>query len=255
MARLLYNSNNEQHITNRADLFQFATPAPLGRMHRPVGFGEWADLVATELDGVGVQINTEEYAVSNDGGKMFGLMSISPMEGELITSKEWELLIGLRGSNDQSVQRGLTIGTRVMVCSNLCFSGDLGRWQTKQTTHINSRLPAIVRNALSYLPAMADRENARHDKYKLTTLRERACDAALVEIYRRDGMTAAQLGRAVDELHNPTYAEHAADGYNVWRTWNAVTEALKPSGNNFNHELLRQRSQVATKFFDEVVGL
>ena len=251
---LIYNSANETKVIGAQALRQFATPAPLGRFHKPTPFVDFAELVEHRL-GRQFDIALSEYAVSKDGNKMFGMIELAPLEGELITADEWRMQIGVRSSHDQSLQTGLTMGTRVLVCSNLCFTGDIGRWDTKNTTYKMDRLPLLVEDAVAKLPQFIQREGARRDAYKLRELKPRIGDAALVEVYRRGGLTSAQLGRAIDQWHEPEHAEHAQDGHNVWRAWNAVTEALKPTGANNNMELVRQRSMVATKFFDEVVGL
>ena len=252
---LLYNSANEIHFSNRDALAQLATPAPMGRFHQTIPFAEFTGAVAQQLYSAGIEVTAEEYAVSKDGNKFFGTMTIAPrvVEGDLITAKEWELMVGLRGSHDQTIPRGLSIGTRVLVCSNLCFSGDLGKWHTKQTTNAQQRLVPMIQHAVGCIPAMAQQEVQRFELYKGTRINPRAADAALVEVYRRGGLTAAQLGRAVDEYHAPTFAEHG-ESHNVWRVWNACTEALKPTGDNYNHNTLRERSQVVTLAMDGIAN-
>ena len=45
------------------------------------------------------------------------------------------------------------------------------------------------------------------------------------------------------------------DGHTVWRLFNASTEALKPTGERVNHDLVRQRSERVSTFLDEVADL
>lgn len=251
---LLYNPSNES-LRTREQLHSLPLPAALGRFHRPVEFGAFADLVAHRMDRAGFEIREEEYAVSKDGNRMFGLMEVAPLEGEYISARDWSLQIGLRGSHDQSIPRALTLGSRVMVCSNLCFHGDLGVFATRQTTNVWDRLPGLVEAALSRLPEMATRNQARFDAYRARELRPRHGDAALVELHRRGALSAAQLGRAIQEWDTPSHEEHAEDGHNVWRLFNASTEALKPTGERVNHDLVRARSETVSTFLDEVVGL
>src|SRR5262249_33279296 len=60
----------------------------------------------------------EEYAVSPDGMKVFGVLDLeTQMEG-------CRFSIGFRNSHDKSLRLGLTAGLRVFVCSNMAFSGD-----------------------------------------------------------------------------------------------------------------------------------
>ena len=60
----------------------------------------------------------DEYAVSEDGMKMFGVL-------DLETSFDGcRFAIGLRNSNDKSMRLALTVGYRVFVCDNMAFRGD-----------------------------------------------------------------------------------------------------------------------------------
>ena len=60
----------------------------------------------------------EEYAVSFDGMKMFGVLDLeTQMEG-------CRFSIGIRNSHDKSIRLGLTSGLRVFVCSKMAFSGE-----------------------------------------------------------------------------------------------------------------------------------
>ena len=255
---LLNNPNNETPYT-RTQLGELATPEALGRYHRPVAFGDFADLVSNRLVQHGFQITSEEYAVSHDDNRLFGLMQIEPepgaLEGEYISADDWRLQVGLRGSHDQSIPRGITLGSRVLVCSNLCFHGDLGVFKTRQTTNVWNRLPAMVDEAAARLPVAVARHAKRFDGYRTTALRPRHGDAALVELHRRNALTSGQLSRAISEWDSPSHEEHKEDGHTVWRLFNAATEALKPSGTRINHDTLRQRSEAVSGFLDEVVGL
>ena len=60
----------------------------------------------------------DEYAVSADGMKMFGVLDLATeMAG-------CRFSIGLRNSHDKSMRLAMTCGYRVFVCSNMAFAGD-----------------------------------------------------------------------------------------------------------------------------------
>lgn len=249
-SRLLYSKAN----TTRAQLAQLVTPPALGAFHNPVPFAEYVDSVDKSLNRHGLHIVREEYEVTHGGNRLFGALEVAPLEGELITAEEWRLLVGVRGSHDQRFPRGLAIGTQVKVCSNLCFGGNLFSVNTKQTTFVQDRLPQLIDAAVSRIPQFAALENQRRDTYRLTEIKPRWGDAALVEIYRRDGLSASQLGRAVDQWHAPVHDEHAEGGYTAWRLFNACTEALKPTGGEVNHHTIAARSQVCNSFIAEIAN-
>jgi hypothetical protein len=73
----------------------------------------------------------EEYAVSPDGMKMFGVLDLeTQMEG-------CRFSIGIRNSHDKSIRLGLTAGLRVFDCSNMAFSGAFASVLAKHTKSFN----------------------------------------------------------------------------------------------------------------------
>jgi len=60
----------------------------------------------------------EEYAVSGDGMKLFGVLDLET------TFDGCRFAIGVRNSNDKSMRLALTVGYRVFVCDNMAFHGD-----------------------------------------------------------------------------------------------------------------------------------
>ncbi len=225
-------------ITSRPVLAEYEAPSEgLGRFHRPIGFSEYVDEVEHQLNRTGLAVRSEEHIVGHEGQRHFGILEIAPeIEGELIQAKDWSMFLGLRGSHDQSVQRGLALGRSVMVCSNLCFSGDIATIGTKQTLNIWTRLPGMIYEAVTRIPELAHLEEDRVNRMKEFELRPRQGDMMLVEGLRRGHLSSAQLSRAVVEWDRPQHEEFTENGFSAWRLENAVTEAVKPA-NVANHNL------------------
>jgi ATPase family associated with various cellular activities (AAA) len=114
-----------EQLTQELHSLKFFTAGPLLRgLQHP----KPCVLLIDELDKVDQAFETlsfrhigvvqEEYAVSPDGAKMFGVLDLeTQMEG-------CRFSIGIRNSHDKSIRLGLTAGLRVFVCSNMAFSGD-----------------------------------------------------------------------------------------------------------------------------------
>jgi hypothetical protein len=101
----------------RADLALVPTP-PATDTHRPVGHGEIVQALVETLGFRHICVVHDEYAVSSDGMKMFGVLDLEPeMHG-------CRFSIGIRNSHDKSMRLGMTCGYRVFVCSNMAFHGD-----------------------------------------------------------------------------------------------------------------------------------
>ena len=94
-------------------------PAPEGtRTHQPLAHHKVVEVLEEALSFRYLKIIREEYAVSQDGMKMFGVMDLS------LEFSGCRFSIGLRNSNDKSMRLALTAGYRVFVCDNMAFSGD-----------------------------------------------------------------------------------------------------------------------------------
>ena len=252
---ILYSPAN----TSREGLNFLATPPAMGRFHKPYSFADYVNNVEESLDRAGLTIVDQEYEVTPDAMSLFGAMEVVPraLEGELIPAdSDYRLLVGVRGSHNQRIPRGLVLGSRVMVCSNLCFSGNIGQFNSKQTTNLVKRLPRLIAEVVGQIPELAQAQDDKFAAYKdYQFSNPRAGDAALVEIFRQGGLSAAQLGKAIREYDQPTYKEHAEFGKSAWLAMNAVTEALKPTGLNVNTHLIAQRTEIADRFLSGLVGL
>jgi len=253
MSQLLYSEAN----ISRSDLAHVQTPPALGRFHQPYPFAAYVDDVTEALDRIGYEVHAEEYEVTPDQQAFFGALEIAPreVEGEYIPAGH-RTLVGVRGSHNQRIPRGLVLGSQVMVCSNLCFSGNIASFVSKQTKYLHRRLPGLINGAVENIPALVEQQNQTFDRYKDYEFgNPRHGDAALVEIFRQGGLSAAQLGKAVREWDKPCHDEHAEHGYSAWRLLNSVTEALKPGGERVNTNLIANRTDIATRFINNVVGV
>jgi hypothetical protein len=114
----------------RTELAQIAVPEAT-RTHRPVPHHEIVEALVETLSFRHIGVVNEEYAVSTDGMKMFGVLDLeTQMEG-------CRFSIGIRNSHDKSLRLGLTAGLRVFVCSNMAFSGDFTPVLAKHTKSFN----------------------------------------------------------------------------------------------------------------------
>jgi len=254
MSTLLYNSATDNKV-ERDYLANLQTPAPLGSRHAPYPFHAFATDTVDAIENAGFTIEQEDYAITKDENRMFGLLNVSrpvqprPHYGDdfllaALDKPKWNLLVALRGSHDQSISRGLAIGSRVMVCSNLCFHGDLGNWSSKQTTNIAHRIPEMVRDAVSGLGHAGQRLKVDFDRFNSTEITRDAGDNVLLDIFRSGGFSPSQLGRAVTDWDKCSVEEHTANGRNIWWLFNSATHALKPTGANINHADVERRSTI-----------
>jgi len=101
----------------RETLALVPTP-PSTETHRPIPHHEVVQALIETLGFRHIGVVQDEYAVSPDGMKMFGVLDL---ETEIQGAR---FSIGIRNSHDKSMRLALTCGYRVFVCSNMAFSGD-----------------------------------------------------------------------------------------------------------------------------------
>ena len=101
----------------RQELTLVPTPAAT-ETHRPIPHHEVVRALTETLGFRHIGVVHDEYGVSPDGMKMFGVLDLATeMEG-------CRFSIGLRNSHDKSMRLAMTCGYRVFVCSNMAFAGD-----------------------------------------------------------------------------------------------------------------------------------
>ena len=101
----------------REELARVATPAATAT-HKPIPHIAVVDKLIEALGFRQIGVVREEYAVSSDGMRMFGVMDLSSgFDG-------CRFAIGLRNSHDKSFRLSCTVGLRVFVCENLAFHGE-----------------------------------------------------------------------------------------------------------------------------------
>jgi hypothetical protein len=101
----------------REELRELPVPVPT-RTHQPLSHYEIVMAMIEALSFRHLTVIRDEYAISPDGMRMFGVMDLNTEWNECHFS------IGLRNSNDRSMRLALTAGFRVLVCDNMAFMGD-----------------------------------------------------------------------------------------------------------------------------------
>ena len=109
-----------------------AIPTPEGSpTHRPLAHHEIVEALAETLSFRHIAVVADEYAVSKDGMKLFGVLDLET------TFDGCRFSIGIRNANDKSMRLALTVGYRVLVCDNMAFHGDLTPVLAKHTKHFS----------------------------------------------------------------------------------------------------------------------
>ena len=186
---------------------------------KPIGH---ADLVQQVIEGLSfrhINVVRDEYAVSEDGMKLFGVMDLEAgMDGARYS-------LGIRNANDKSMRLGLTVGYRVFVCDNMAFHGDFTPVLAKHSKHFV--LADAIDIGLGRMQRNFDPMRKQIEGWRQSQLTD---DQAKLVIYRAfvegDLEAPKHLVRAVhDHYFDPQYPEFQPR--TIWSLTNAFTTALK----------------------------
>lgn len=239
----------------RHQLAELPVPEPKGKRHVTRPFIDDVELVRDRFVHEGVVVEDEGYGVKFDKAtgdplQFFGILAVS-IPG-LNGDGSYGLMVGLRGSYDQTLTRALAVGSRVFVCDNLAFSGEI-EIRTRQTLNIAKRIPGLLGDAIARVPDLAVSQQQRFDAYRNVELKPRWGDALLVDLVRKGALVPSQLGRAIAEWDNPSHDEHAEQQHSLWRLHNAVTEAIKPANpQRAAVPVTWERTRILTDVLDQV---
>lgn len=188
----------------------------------PIGHGEIADAVKAALSGTGLAPKQEDYGLTRDGARLFGLFTLA---GE---HPDYALTVGFRNSHDKSFAASVCCGSRVFVCDNLAFAGEV-TISSKHTRHLRKRLNRIVVEAVEKLTEKRALVEKRIAIYKESEVRGQSNLHDLVlRSFRADAIPAQAIAKVIKEFEEPRHPEFR--DWTLWSLQNAFTETLKSYG-------------------------
>jgi len=200
-------------------------PTPPGTAtHKVIPHIEVVNAVVETLGFRQIAVHREEYAVSYDGNKLFGLMELDQTFGA-DSGHACRFALGIRNSHDKTMRLAMTVGYRVFVCDNMAFQGEFSPLLAKHTKNFN------LLQALSYGVDQMQRNFEPMAKAVQRWQDSQLSDVtARLMIYRAfiesELDVPKHLARPVHDLYfNPQHEEFQAR--TLWSLSNAFTSALK----------------------------
>jgi len=202
----------------RQELKVIETPAA-SATHQPISHFEIVGELVETLSFRQISVVREEYAVSSDGMKMFGILDLET------TFDGCRFSIGVRNSHDKSMRLALTVGYRVFVCDNMAFQGDFTPVLAKHTKRVS--LVDILSIGVDRMQRNFEPMRKQIETWKRACLPD---DAVRLIVYRAfvegELEVPKHLARRVhDHYFNPTVEEFAPR--TLWSLSNAFTSAFK----------------------------
>lgn len=211
-------SHNKSVLVGRQDLKDLSTPEPTAT-HFPIPHASLVETLAQSLHYRHLEIVGEEYAVSHDGMRFFGAMTLNVEESGV------RVALGLRNSHDKSFSLGLTLGRRVMVCDNLALWGDYAPVMRKHTKHV--AIEAILAVAVDEVQRNFEPMRRQIEFFRSATLSDQRAKLVIYDAFvAGEADLPKHLASHVhDHYFQPKYAEF--EPRTLWSLENAFTSALK----------------------------
>jgi hypothetical protein len=184
--------------------------------HVPVPHHSVVDMVKYSLGFFGHELIQEDYGVTPDGARFFGVLSLRSPYGDYTDT------VGLRNSHDKKFPIGISIGSRVFVCDNLAFNGE-HVIKRKHTTNAKRDLPGLVAAVIEPLGEARKAQALTFERFKGTLLSQEWANNAIMEMYRRGAINVTKIADVLDAYEEPP---HDWGDRTAWRMFNAATYAL-----------------------------
>ena len=202
----------------REELKVIPTPA-CSATHQPLPHFEIVGALVETLSFRQISVVRDEYAVSSDGMKMFGVLDLET------TFDGCRFAIGVRNSNDKSMRLALTVGYRVFVCDNMAFHGDFTPVLAKHTKRVS--LVDILSIGVDRMQRNFEPMRKQVDAWKQARVTDQTAKLIIYRAFVEGELDAPKhLTRRVhDQYFNPTVEEFAPR--TLWSLSNAFTSAFK----------------------------
>lgn len=231
-------------IVSREQLFAVPTP-PRTQTWYPLSHRKILGEVETQLETSGFTIVEETHALSHAGARYFGVMSVT-LPGRGPADFGW--IVGIRNSHDQTYPAGLVAGTRVFVCDNLAFSGEV-RISRKHTRFAERDLRHLTARAVGQLGDRFSGLDQRILAYKEERISNTRAHDIIIRAVDCAAITPAQIPSVLDQWRRPEHEVFAAR--NAWSLFNAFTEVYK----TVNPHTALRRGEALHGLFDAETGV
>jgi len=185
--------------------------------HVPTAHYAVIDMVKYALGFYRHEIVQEDYGVTPDGARFFGVLSLRSEYGDYTD------MVGLRSSVDKKFPIGISFGSRVFVCDNLAFSGD-HVIKRKHTPNAKRDLPGLIAEVIEPLHDARAVQQKKYDAYRATEITDRIVDQTIMQLYRKGVINVQRIPDVLEQWEQPT---HDWGDRTAWRLFNATTYALK----------------------------
>ena len=229
---------------DRRTVYDIATPTGTDTWY-PLPHAGLIHEVESQLTSAGFHVSGESHALSHEGARYFGLFEVNtPGNGE----RDYTWTVGIRNSHDKTYPAGLVAGTKVLVCDNLSFCGEV-RISRKHTRFAARDLRHLTARAVGQLGDRFHHLDERIAAYRSRRVTNPQAHDLVIKAVDCRAITTSQVPDVLHEWREPEHDDFRPR--NAWSLFNACTEVFK----GINPHTVVNRSQALHGLFDGLVGL
>lgn len=215
-ARLLAHCGSSKITREQLKLIPTPEPSPT---HQPIPHNRIVEALVEGLSFRHISAIREEYAVSSDGMKMFGVLDLET------TFEGCRFSVGIRNSNNKSMRLAVTVGYRVLVCDNMAFHGDFTPVLAKHSKHFS--LVDVLSIGIDRIQRNFEPMKKQVEAWKATRISDESAKLAIYRAFVEGELDVPKhLARRVHDLYFKPEVEQFASR-TTWSLSNAFTSAFK----------------------------
>ena len=168
-----------------------------------------------------MRVTDQTHALTKDGARYFGLLQV-----EMPTQRgsDYSYVLGMRNAHDQSFSASISAGSRVFVCDNLAFTGEI-TIARKHTRFMERDLPILTARAVGLLAQKYTSMDERIALYKSSQMNDSTAHDLIIRALDCGAITNNQIPKIVAEWRKPRHQEFSER--TVWSLMNSFTEIAK----------------------------
>lgn len=214
---ILHDKFKGTHLVTFETLQALPAPATRGRWHRPIRHAEVVEVLRSELVAAQLAIREEEFGLSKDGGKLFGIIKFQG-------GQDFSGALGFRSSTDSTIAIRGVAGVAVLVCDNMALSGDEFVFRHKSTIRIELR--SIVRDGVAKYQEHARQIDRSIEQLQERSLSDRDASEEIVKMLRKGGIPTNVIAAGTRNYFEPRPEWTDVAPRTAWGLHNAFTRAI-----------------------------
>ena len=213
--------------------------------HKPIPHIDLLNELDQVISDVDATLVESTHALTKKGQRYFGLFELESK------NDDWNVTIGLRNSHDKSIAAGMALGQKVMVCTNLAFSGEI-KFSRKHTVNGHSEAMLMMRKAFTQIPNFENKLESRDDSWKNLKITNGEASTLILKSVIGEMIPSNKAISVYKHWEKPEHQEFRLNGHTVFRLYNAFTSAMRPTVTSQGES--RSNANIFTHF-DRTVGL